>query len=140
VRVIDSSSLGKFVNKEANWREVAKMIEFERVSTLEFALKEVGSSIWKRVIRKEIERETALSVFREFLRSVFEDGLVSLVPTDENLLNSSLKLAIEERITIYDGVFIELAFRNKWGLLTSEDRQMKICKKHYDSIPVVYLK
>ncbi|HKW05363.1 MAG TPA: type II toxin-antitoxin system VapC family toxin [Nitrososphaerales archaeon] len=140
MRVIDSSSLGKFVNKEANWREVAKLIEFERVSTLEFALKEVGNSIWKRVIGKEIQRETALSVFREFMRSVFEDGLVSLVPTDENLLNSSLKLAIEERITIYDAVFIELAFRNKWGLLTSDGRQMEICKKRYDSIPVVYLK
>ncbi|MGI0079490.1 MAG: type II toxin-antitoxin system VapC family toxin, partial [Nitrososphaerales archaeon] len=105
-----------------------------------FAMQEVGNSIWKRVLRKEVPKENALSVFQEFVRAVLDDGIVDLVRLEADLLYASLKLAVEERITIYDSAFIELARRNKWGLITSDDKQRDISKKCYATIHVTYIK
>ncbi|MDG7000849.1 MAG: type II toxin-antitoxin system VapC family toxin [Nitrososphaerota archaeon] len=139
MKVIDSSSLAKYVNKEPNWEEVAKRIA-EGSSSLEFAILEVGNSIWKRVLKKEIPQSNASTVFQEFVKAVLESGLVTLVPLGEDLFNSSLKLAITERITVYDSAFIELAHRNRWGLITSDERQRDISKKRFASMAVEYIK
>lgn len=140
MKVIDSSSLAKYVNKEPNWDEVAKRIAEEGSSSLEFAILEVGNSIWKRVLRKEVPQANASTVFQEFVKAVLESGVVTLVPLGEDLFNSSLKLAIAEKITVYDSAFIELAHRNRWGLVTSDERQRDISKKRFASVEIEYIK
>jgi predicted nucleic acid-binding protein len=140
VIVIDSSSLGKYANKEDNWAEVEKKFAVEGSSTLEFAMHEVGNSIWKRILKKEISEQNALIVYREFVRAVFEDGLVTLVPAEPDLLSSSLELAIQEKVTTYDSAFIELAHKNKCELVTSDERQRVISKKRYPTMRVVYIR
>jgi predicted nucleic acid-binding protein len=98
------------------------------------------NSIWKRVLREEVTSQNALAVFEEFVHAVMEDGLVSLVPIEADVLNNSLRLGIEETITIYESAFIELAHKNKWGLLTSDERQRDISKKRYATVRVAYIK
>ena len=138
--VIDSSSLSKYVNKEQDWEKVEKKLFAEGVSTLEFAILEVGNSIWKRVSRKEIPVENALSIYREIVRSIFEDGLILIVSTESVLLNDSLDLAIHEKITTYDSAFIELTKKGKFELVTSDEKQRDIARKRYPSIHVTYIK
>lgn len=128
------------MNKEQDWEKVEKKLFADEVSTLEFAILEVGNSIWKRVSRKEIPVENALSIYREIVRSIFEDGLVIIVSTESALLNDSLDLAIHEKITTYDSAFIELAKKGKFELVTSDEKQRDIARKRYPSIHVTYIK
>lgn len=141
MKVIDSSALSKYVNKEPNYDLVANQIRKERCLSLELAMNEVGNSIWKRVLRKEITSETASTVYREFTRAVKIDGLINIVPMDEDLLNASLKLALEEKITIYDSCFIELGHSQVGidGLVTSDEKQRDIFKKRYPKLGLVYV-
>jgi predicted nucleic acid-binding protein len=141
VKVIDSSALSKYVNKEPNHELVANQIRSERGScvSLELAMTEVGNSIWKRVLKREITGEAASTVFHEFTQAVLRDGLITLLPVDEDLLSESFRLAINEKITIYDSIFIELGHREERGLITSDERQNDIFKKLYPMISSVHI-
>ena len=77
---------------------------------------EVANSIWKRVLKREVSQEVALKVFQEFVKEVVENGLVTLEPISTELLNSALRLASEEKITVYDSEFIELARQKRWRI------------------------
>ena len=116
MRVIDSSSLAKYVNKKQNWEKVEKQLLIEGSSTLEFAMHEVANSIWKRTLKKELSPQNALAVYKEFVRAVSEDGLVSLVHAESDPSYASLEVAIKEKITTYNSAFIQLAHKNKWNI------------------------
>ena len=144
MKVIDSSSLSKYVNREPNHKSVADELLLRSAGghgcvSLELALTEVGNSIWKRVLRREITREAASTVFHEFAQAVLRDGLVSLLPMDVELLKDSFRLALSEKITIYDSVFIELGHREERGLVTSDEKQHDIFKRLYPKIGLVYI-
>ena len=128
------------MNKEENWQEIAKKLVSEQCSTLEFAVLEVGNSVWKRVLRKEISKNEAIDVYKEFIRAVFEDGLVRPLSTESDLLDASLEFALQEKLTMYDSAFIEIAQRNKCGLITSDEKQSDASKKHYPGISVTYIR
>jgi predicted nucleic acid-binding protein len=140
VKIIDSSSLGKYVNKEENWQEIAKKLVSEQCSTLEFAILEVGNSVWKRVLKKEISKNEAMNVYKEFVRAVFEDDLVRSLTVESGLLDASLEFALQEKLTMYDSAFIEVAHRNKCELITSDEKQRDASKKHYPGISVSYIR
>ncbi len=131
---IDSSSLSKYVNKEINHELVGRELASEPCVSLELAISEVGNSIWKRVLRKEITKDKASIVFQEFARAIITDGLISLIQIDERLSNAAFKVALEEKITVYDGLFIELGHGNDRGLITSDEKQSEIFKKLYPKL------
>ncbi len=140
MKAVDSSSLSKYLNKEENYKLVANEISSAGgCSSLEMAMSEVGNSVWKRVLKREITSDAALAVYQEFTKAVTKDGLISLEPMDEELLNSSLKVAIEEGITFYDSSFIELGHKEGRGLITSDEKQRKIFKKRYPKLDIVYI-
>ena len=91
-------------------------------------------------MKKEMSFQDALTVYKEFVRSVFEDDLLNLVPTKSDLLNGSLELALQEKIATYDSAFIELAHQNKCELITSDEKQRDISRKHYPTMRVTYIK
>jgi predicted nucleic acid-binding protein len=66
VKVIDSSSLSKYVNRETNWDRVRELLR-EGCTTLELAVKEVGNSLWKRVTRGEVTADTAITTYEDFV-------------------------------------------------------------------------
>ncbi|MBS7650910.1 MAG: type II toxin-antitoxin system VapC family toxin [Candidatus Bathyarchaeia archaeon] len=124
MKVIDSSALSKYVNREANWKEVRKHLE-EGCMTLDLAIKEVGNSIWKRVSRGELDPDTAMSLFKD---------LVILKPfktaSQEDLLDvKALETAIRQGITIYDALFIQFSKELNLPLLTSDKRQAEASQK-----------
>lgn len=131
MRVIDSSSLAKYVNRENNWDKVRELLK-EDCTTLELALKEVGNSLWKRVIRKEIPIDAAISVYKDF---------VNLRPfriaSQENIYVKALQLAIKTNIPLYDTLFIELSRTLNVQLVTSDDRQAEVSKKL--GVEVIYI-
>jgi len=123
VKVIDSSSLSKYVNREANWKEVRGLLE-EGCTTLDLAIKEVGNNIWKRVTRGELTPEAAVSLFKDF---------TALKPfktaSQENLYVKALETAIESDLTLYDALFIQLSQELDLPLVTSDEKQAKASQK-----------
>jgi len=131
VRVIDSSSLAKYVNREPGWEEVEDQLK-KGVATTPLALKEISNSLWKRV------REGQLS--KQYSRQVLE-GLLKLRPfkvfDQETVLTAALDISTEEDIPIYDAIFIALSEKMRDGLITSDVKQAEAAKRR--KLQVIYL-
>lgn len=119
VNVIDSSSLAKYVNREPGWEEVSKGLE-EGSMTVELAIKEVANSLWKRVMRKELNGKLGTSVLNDLLElAPFR------VEEQKPLYEGAFGIAQSRSISIYDALFIELAIQKSLPLLTSDEKQAK---------------
>jgi len=64
VRVVDSSALVKYFSREVGW-EKAREIVLEGMLTLDLAIKEVVSALWRKVLRGEMGFELALKIVRD---------------------------------------------------------------------------
>lgn len=123
MNVIDSSSLSKFLNREDGWELVNEELEAGCIA-IELALKEAGNSLWKRVQIGEISGNTASKLYSTFL-----EHLPLKLAEQSELYNDAMKLAISNRITLYDALFIQLARKLSLPLVTSDREQVDVCKK-----------
>jgi predicted nucleic acid-binding protein len=123
VRVIDSSSLVKFFSREKGWEKVAEVIT-EGVMTLDLAIKEVASALWKKVPRGEMKEEVAINILSDLIKR----EAVLFVKQDDYLIEG-FKIANRNKITVYDSLFIALAKLNNFELVTSDKKQYEIAAK-----------
>ena len=123
MKVIDSSSVAKLVNREENWEPVEEALRGGCVS-LELALKETGNSLWKRVHRKLLEPEKAQSVFQEFVTS-----LPFRTAEQRDLYAPAFEIAVANDLTIYDALFLALARAKSMPLVTSDPIQAAAAKR-----------
>jgi predicted nucleic acid-binding protein len=123
VKVIDSSSVAKLVNKEENWQSVEEALRGGCVS-LELAVKETGNSLWKRVRRKMLEPKKAERIFQEFVTSI-----PFRLAEQQDLYAPAFEIAITNGLTIYDALFLALAKAKSMPLVTSDPTQAGIAKK-----------
>ena len=68
MKVIDSSTVAKYVNREENWEPAAEALRGSCIS-LELAVKETANSLWKRTRRNELDEARAKQTFTEFVAS-----------------------------------------------------------------------
>jgi predicted nucleic acid-binding protein len=125
-RVIDSSTLAKFLLKESGWERV-KGILAGRPYTLDLAVKEVANAIWRRVtLIGDVSLEKALVILGDLL----ELRRVALrVEPQEPYLGQALRIAVENRVTVYDSLFIAQALAKKAVLTTSDERQGRVAER-----------
>ena len=131
MRVIDASTIVKYVNREPNWREVEKYF-LEGCITVDLAIKEVINSIWKRVLRGALSEEDGYKVFRGFI-----ENLMVKIVNQENLLDNAFKIALKQKCTIYDAIYIALAKQEKLELITSDKKQKELAEK--ENIKIIYI-
>ena len=123
MKVIDSSAVAKFVNREADWEEAGEALRGGCVS-IELAVKETGNSIWKRVRRGELESRQANRLFREFVTSVpFK------IAEQAELYVPAFELARGSSLSVYDSLFIALAKALGLPLVTSDRAQAEAAKR-----------
>ncbi|EHP71092.1 putative nucleic acid-binding protein, contains PIN domain [Metallosphaera yellowstonensis MK1] len=123
MRVIDSSSLVKFFSREKGWEKVAEVIT-EGVMTLDLAIKEVASALWKKVLRGEMKEEVAINILSDLIKR----EAMLFVKQDDYLIEG-FKIANRNKITVYDSLFIALAKLNNFELVTSDKKQYEIAAK-----------
>jgi len=123
VRVIDSSSLVKFFSREKGWEKVAEVMT-EGVMTLDLAIKEVASALWKKVLRGEMKEEVAINILSDLIKR----EAMLFVKQDDYLIEG-FKIANRNKITVYDSLFIALAKLNSFELVTSDKKQYEIAAK-----------
>ena len=131
MRVIDASSLAKYINREPNWRDVERYL-LDGCITIELAIKEVSNSIWKRWLRGELNKDDAYTIFKGFI-----DNLMVKVLNQEEYIDDAFKLSLKYNLTIYDSLYIAVAKKMKLELITSDKNQRDISRK--ENIKVVYI-
>ena len=123
MKVIDSSTVAKFVNREPDWEEAGEALRGGCVS-IELAVKETGNSIWKRVRRGELESRQANRLFREFVTSVpFK------IAEQAELYVPALEVAIRSSLSVYGSLFVALAKARGLPLVTSDASQAEAAKR-----------
>lgn len=125
--VIDASSLTKYVLREKNWEEIKEYLLYDDVVSIDLVIKEVLNAIWKHYsLLKLISLETAYAK-KNILSKITNEGITEIESQDK-YLDLAFELALENKITIYDALYIAQAIKKHAELLTSDEKQAKIAK------------
>ena len=123
--VIDASALAKYLLRERGWRSIEHYLE-KGVYSVDHVVKEVANAIWKHaVLRGAINVANALELYK-VLKMLLGD--VIIIEPQEKYMDEALRIALENRITLYDALYIAQAL-SKGGLLTADDGQARVAEK-----------
>ncbi len=117
---IDSSALAAFILKEPGWEGLARHIS--RSLSLDLAFIEVSNAIWKLYMRKAVDRDTALKLYRTL--RLLEEINIKIEPA-RMYMDEALEIALDTGLTIYDALYIALARSKNLPLLTLDAMQRK---------------
>jgi len=131
VRVIDSSSLVKYFSREENW-ELVKQYILEGIITIDLAIKELGNALWKKVLRGELPLEVAKAI----LEDLAENKVLKLVDQGKYLVKA-FEIAVNHKITVYDALFVAVAFKENLELITSDSKQREVAEEY--GIKTIYI-
>ena len=124
-RVIDSSAIAKFLLKEEGWLKVKGFL-LEKPYTLELAVEEVANAIWRRVmLLRDISVGKAFIILNDLLEL---KKYLLVVEPQTPYLSQALKIAIENKVTVYDALFIAQALAKQAVLITSDKKQCKLAE------------
>ena len=122
--VVDASVAAKWVAFEPG---SAAAIEVRRhddhLIAPSFAIAEIGNALWKKVSRREMNRNEAVSAFRLAVSHYAE-----FVPF-EDFGEAALELAIALRHPIYDCFYLALAERENAPLATADEAMIAAARK-----------
>jgi len=122
VKVIDSSALIKYIAKEEGWENVEKHLR-EGCTTLDLALKEATNALVKKMLKDEVDLETAQKIINHMPKIVKTTSQMEHLP-------KALEIAFKNKLTIYDALFIALALNTNTPLLTSDKEQAKVSEEY----------
>ncbi len=118
-QVFDASSI---ITALIHLREKAIDI-LNRQYTPSLAYYEIGNAIWKDIVLKKGKEEIDAANIMNLLSNIISHMWIYEIRTAEDL-SSTLKLAIELKITFYDASYIYLAKKFN-AFLVSEDRELR---------------
>ena len=122
MKVIDSSSLIKYVSKEENWRKVEEYIK-EGCITFDLAVKETANALVKKTLKSEMDLETAKEILNYVPRIV-------KITSQKEHLPKALEIAVKNQLPIYDALFMALSVNTNTPLLTSDMKQAETSKEY----------
>lgn len=121
--VLGSSVIAAIFFQEPSSEKAAWAVENRELVTVDLARAEVANVAWKRVTLFNEDREIttkALKMSMEFMETSCE-----VIPTRE-LVEESFQIALKNKISFYDALFVCLALREEVPLLTLNKRLEKI--------------
>ena len=123
MKVADSSALVKYFSREEGWEKVREMI-LEGLVSLPLSIKEIANALWKKALNGEIRVEDVEKILADLRRS---DAIK--FESQNRYLISAFKIAVKNKVTVYDALFIELSKHLKAELVTSDSKQAEIAEK-----------
>jgi predicted nucleic acid-binding protein len=118
--VIDSSAIAKYSSKEPDWSKVEKYITSG--DTLELAIKETGNALWKKILKKEVELDTAKKIVK-ILSSTLS------ILDQHAYMDRALEIATRHNISLYDALFLACAKMENSKLVSSDARQLEVARE-----------
>ncbi len=122
MKVIDSSSLIKYVSKEENWRKVEEHLK-EGCVTFDLAIKETANAMVKKTLKGEVDLETAKEILNYIPRIV-------KIESQKEHFSKAIEIAIKHKLAIYDALFTALSINTNTPLLTSDTKLAEISKEY----------
>jgi len=119
--VVDASVAAKWLVREADSDKAEALLiqwkqgDFDLLAP-EIVLAEIGSMIWKKSLRGLMPPDAALEVYEKFMRVS-----LPLAPIHD-LAGPALKLALQYRHSVYDGLYVALAQMTGWRLITADEK------------------
>jgi predicted nucleic acid-binding protein len=123
VIVVDASSIAKVVLQEEGWESVPLTID---IATLDISFVEVANAVWKAVLQGRVSADGARRKI-EALKMI-ADAIMVFKAVD--YLERALEMALKERITAYDAVYIALAEDKSAVLYTCDREQYSVATKY----------
>ena len=119
--VIDASAAAKWLFMEPDSDKAQELLKRvndgqETLIAPDLILAEIGSMLWKRVLREGVSIADATAQFGRFKRVRL--GLVEL----RGLVDSALLLALQQRHPIYDCLYLALALDAGCNLITADEK------------------
>lgn len=119
--ILDASVAAKWLFEEPDAERARSLLvasEQRRLKLLapEILPAEIGSFLWKRVLRGILEAEEAMRHYARFLRVC--PALVRI----SSLAYPALKLALAHRHSIYDSLYVALAASAGFDFVTADER------------------
>ncbi len=118
--LFDASSIVNLVKK-------GKVKPFINGVTIDLALYESLNAIWKEhKLLKRIDKDIAFQ-FIDIISDVFK--VLTVIPI-KGLEEEIFNLALEENLTIYDASYLYIAIKNKYTLVTDDQKLMSIASNY----------
>ena len=117
--ILDTSVIAAIFFKEDSSERAETAADNYKLITVDLAIAEVANVAWKRVMFFDESKEIALKALRrsiDFITSVCE------VISSQELLEDAFEIAIADKITLYDSLFIAASEREKVPLLTTNGK------------------
>lgn len=121
--VLDSSVIAAIFFQEPSSEKAARAVENRELVTVDLARAEVANVAWKRVTlfnEDQVIINKTLQMCMEFIETS-----CTVISTRE-LVEESFQIALKNRISFYDALFVGLALREEIPLLTRDKRLGKI--------------
>ncbi len=124
--VVDASALAAFIlREEVVWRSISNYIKY--CISVDHVVKEVLNTIWKAYILREfIDLDGAKKAYNLLLSLI---GRNLLLEPELNYIDKAYEISIENRITVYDSLYIALALDKQLPLLTLDSQQRRIAQQ-----------
>lgn len=120
--VADASAILAFLFKERGWRELAKYLIC--CTSVNHIVEEVTNAIWRATyVKKVLNKEQAVKMLTLFKKMI---GINLILVSDVDYLEDAFKLALEYGVSVYDCLYVVLAYRTNSYLLTLDEKQRKI--------------
>jgi predicted nucleic acid-binding protein len=117
--ILDSSVIAAIFFREQSSTKAVQAVQDKELITVDLARAEVANVAWKRVTifqeDPEIIKE-ALKMSMEFI-----DTICEVIPTSE-LVEESFQIALKEKVSFYDSLFLGASEKEKAPLITLDKR------------------
>ena len=117
--ILDSSVIAAIFFKEDSSGKAERAAANYELITVDLALAEVANVAWKRVVFFNEPKAVALKALRGSINLII--GACEVISTHE-LLEDAFEIAISDKITIYDSLFIAASERERVPLLTTDGK------------------
>ena len=117
--IVDSSVFVRYLTREEGWEEAEKYLEWP--VTLALALKEVANALRTKTLSGDVNPDDAKLMIARIA------SMVRLVDQGDFLVDS-YQVAVDNRITVYDALFIVAALRSGEDLVTCDDQQAVVAR------------
>jgi predicted nucleic acid-binding protein len=124
VIVVDASILTSFILMEHGYEKITAYIRDSM--SLDHILKEAGNAIWKAYIKGYIAERDASERFLNLIK--LTRHVMKLINETE-LIGEAGEIAIKNKISLYDSLYIALALREKAKLLTLDSVQAEAAER-----------
>ncbi|MBA7555897.1 hypothetical protein ES705_48589 [subsurface metagenome] len=117
--ILDSSVIAAIFFKEASSDRAERVAANYELITVDLAIAEVANVAWKRVMFFNESKEVVLKALRRGIDFIV--GACEVI-TSRELIEDAFEIAIADKITIYDSLFIAASEGKKIPLLTTDGK------------------